>query len=155
MVLAKALAAPTPRSKTAVRVAWVYAAILVIMLIGQLFAFEKFIPLIQDYWLPGGYGTAVLIACCIAVAEVFALPYLLRMPLSPLMRECSRVLSVIVPTTWVVLAVHYFAAGGVLENAGILGAKVTISPLLQLVGSLVLLVFAIVVIRGFRPTAKN
>lgn len=155
MVLAKAQAAPTPRSKTAVRVAWVYATILVIMLIGQLFAFEKFIPLIQDYWLPGGYGTTVLVACCIAVAEVFALPYLLRMPLSPLMRECSRVLSIIVPVAWGTLTVYHFATGDILENAGMLGAKVTVSPLLQLVGSVVLLVFAIVVIRGFRPTAKN
>lgn len=155
MVLAKAQAAPTPRSKTAVRVAWVYAAILVIMLIGQLFAFEKFIPLIQGYWLPGGYGTAVLVACCITIAEVFALPYLLRMPLSPLMRECSRVLSIIVSIAWGTLTVYQFVTGDILENAGILGTKVTVSPLLQLVGSVVLFVFAIVVIRGFRPIAKN
>lgn len=155
MVLAKALAAPRPRSKTAMRIAWVYAAILVVMLVGQLFAFEKFIPLMQDYWLPGGYGTTVLIASGVVTAEVFALPYLLRMPLSPLMRWCSRALAIIVPIVWSALALRVFVIGSVLANGGMLGTKVPVSPLLQLIGSLALFVFAVVVVWGFRPTIKK
>ncbi len=155
MVLAKATVAATPRSKVAVQVAWLYAVVLVIMIVGQLFAFERFIPIIYDYWLPGGYGTAVLVACVTVVAEVFALPYLLRMPLSPLMRQCSMVCSVIVPLIWGGLVVYHFGYGGHLANAGMFGAKVTVSPVLQLAAAGVLLVLSVVVIRGLRPVAQN
>lgn len=154
MVLAKALAAPKPKSETVKKVAWVYAAILVVMALGQLFAFEKFIPLLQEYHLVGGNGTATLAAALIAILEVFSLPFLLRMPLSPLMRWCSLVCSVLVPIAWLGLSIVAFIHGG-LDNGGIVGTKVHVSATLQLLLSVILGALAAWSVWGLMPSRKN
>jgi hypothetical protein len=127
MVLVKAVPAPTPRSEAVKWGAWVYAGILVSMVLLQLFAFEKFLPLIEAYGIPGGDGVAALIV----VLEVFSLPFLLRMPLSPLARICSMAGSMIVPLAWFALGALAFALG--LANAGILGPKVNTPAAMQII----------------------
>jgi len=122
--LAHATKAPAPRSDSAKTVAWVYAGILVVMALLQLFAFEDFLPLMASYDLPGGYGTTGLVGCLIVLSEVFAVPFLLRMALSPLMRWVSLACSVLAPLLWAKLAIWGAISGSVLENSGFLGTKV-------------------------------
>ena len=141
MTFAKAVVAPEPRNDLVKKGAWVYAALLVLLAIGQLYAFEKFIPLIQAYGLPGGQGATTVFAAVIVVAEVFALPFLLRMPLSPLMRLMSAFFGVLVPAIWLVLSLIALINGGI-ENGGILGAKVTVGATTQAIIALVLTALA-------------
>ncbi len=155
MTRIKAVAAPAPKSQTYARIAWAYAAILVVMVVAQLFSFEKFIPLIADYWLPGGQGTTVLVAGVIVTTEVFALPYLLRMPLSPLMRACSIGCSFVVPLLWLWLSLRALLESNAITNGGILGEKVVVPLEVQLVVSLVLLVLAVVSYYGLSGRAKT
>jgi hypothetical protein len=150
-----AVAAEQPRSKVSRNVAWVYTAVLIIMAVGQLFSFEKFIPIINNYGLPGGHGTATLFACLIVVAEVFALPFLVRMPLSPLMRWFSMFCGMLVAGLWIGLAVVGSGVSG-LDNTGMFGTKVPVpAGLVQIVIALGLGVLAIWSASGLWPTRKK
>lgn len=152
----RALKASQPRNSTAVKVALVYATILVMMVVGQLFSFEKFLPLMQDYWLPGGKGTATLVACVIVFCEVFALPFLLRMALSPLMRWFSLVCAIVVPTIWLALAIVVLTTENAIMNSGMLGTKVVVpAGIAQLLLSLVLVALAAYSAWGLWPTQAS
>lgn len=156
MTFATVATAPKPRTESAKIAAWIYAAVLVVMAVGQLFSFEKFIPLIEDYWLPGGHGTATLVAGLIAVCEVVALPFLLRMPLSPLMRWLSLACGIVVAITWTVLGIVAVASDGSMANSGILGTKVAVPfGWAQLVWALMLAVLAAWSVWGLWPTRKK
>lgn len=157
-MMKKIVATPAPEFRTEVvrYTAWVYAAVLTFMAVGQLFAFEKFIPLLQDYQLPGGYGTAALIGSLAVITEIFALPFLLGMSLSPLMRWVSRAFCVIAPAIWLALALHACAANIVPANGGIFGTHVTVSIGLQLALSVIYLALAIyVAIYGVQQKHKK
>ncbi len=155
MVLATAVKADKPRSELAKRAAWAHAALLVVMAVGQLFAFEKFLPLISSYWLPGGAGTAALLAGVTVISEVFALPYLLRMPLSPLMRVLGVVCSFIVPILWIVLSMVALTSTYTIDNGGIFGTKVSVSVTAQLILSVFLLGLAAWSWWGLRSRSKK
>lgn len=155
MKLAKAQMAPEPRSETAKKIAWGYAVVVVVMVVLQLFSFEKFIPILGEYGLPGGERTATLLAALIVVSEVFALPSLLRMPLSVAMRWLSLGLAVLVPVVWTLLGIVAVMAG-VTTNSGLLGSKLAVpAGWPQLVLSLGLAVLAGLAVRGLVPTRKK
>jgi hypothetical protein len=147
--------APEPRAELARIAAWVYDAFLTIKAIGQLFAFEKFLPLMDSYWLPGGHGTGTLVAGLLAMAEVLAVPFLLRMPLSRLMRYFSMGCSVFVPVVWILLTSYALAKHYALSNGGMFGTAVKVPLGLQLVVAIVLLVLALFVIYGLSPKQKR
>lgn len=156
MMFPTAVQALEPKSQTAKVVAWIYTGILTIMAVSQLFAFEDFVPLFHDMAFPGGDGTGSLLAGLIVFSEIFAIPFLLRMSLSPLMRWFSLVLGLYVPLVW--LFVSYWLVSvhpGITANAGILGTKVHISASVQLVLSLLLLVVAAVAARGLWPVRNK
>lgn len=155
MIFAQAEAAAEPKSEIVKRVAWVYAGILVVMAVAQLFGFEKFMPIIADYWLPGGAGTVAFVAGVVVASEVFALPYLLRMRLSPLMRWFGLVCSFVVPLVWIGLSVGALAGESAIANGGILGAKVTVPLGAQLVVAIGLLVLAAWSARGLAPLSQK
>jgi hypothetical protein len=159
MVFASAEEAIKPRSEFAKKAAWVYAAIIVVMAVGQLFSFEDFIPLLRDYFLPGGDPTASLVGCLIVFTEVFSIPFLLRMPLSPLMRWVSLVCGVVVPVLWLFVSLWTFRSyeliGGIVAKAGILGTKLSLPNVYQLVMALVLLALAIYVVYGLWPVRQH
>lgn len=154
--LAHASKAPVPRSEEVKVVAWLYVAILVIMAISQLFAFEDLIPLMATYSLPGGYGSAVLASCMIVLTEIFAVPFLLRMPLSVLMRWVGLVCSVLVPVFWLKLIAWSYINGIEIGNSGFLGTKVVL-PVnsIMVCVSVALLAIAIWVAWGLWPARKS
>lgn len=155
MKLATAEKATAPQFKMATVVAWVYAAVLVLMVVSQLFAFEDFIPLISGYGEPGGHGTAVLLSSLIVFTEVFALPFLLRMPLSPLMRWVSLACSLLAPAIWVKLAICAMMSG-IVANSGLTGSALSIpTGFPALAVSLVVAILAIVSAWGLWPRGRK
>lgn len=101
-----------------------YAVMLIVMAVGQLFSFEKFIPLIDSFDLPGGQGMGTLVAGLIVVAEVFALPFLIRMRVSPLMRWLSVFFAGLVPLLWVLLSIWLNVTMNAIDNVGFVGVKI-------------------------------
>lgn len=142
--------APKPQSVVYIRLAWVYVFLLVVMVFGQLIAFEKFIPLIDEYKLLGGYGTATLVAGLIVMSEIFALPFLLRMRLSHLMRWTSLICSIFISVVWTVLSLHALILTPV-ANGGILGVYANVPVGMQLVIALCLLVISTFIASGMKP----
>lgn len=159
MVFATAEKALKPKSETAKIIAWVYAGILTVMTVVQLFAFEDFVPLFHDMAFPGGNGTGSLLACLIVFAEVFALPFLLRMQLSPLMRWMSLVCGWVVPVLWLAVSLWLFhvypASVAATMNAGILGTDVSVANSLQIVIIAVLFALAGYATYGLWPAQKK
>jgi hypothetical protein len=125
-IFVKATAPPALRTERIQSIAWLYAGVLSVMAVGQLFGFEKFIPLIENYQLPGGVGTATLVAGVIVTAEVFALPFLLRLRLSPAMCAVSMAAGIVSATIWLKLALWANIADTAVQNIGFLGNKVTV-----------------------------
>lgn len=126
MVFAKLTEAPKPRTQDSRTVALFFAFVLAAMATLQLFSFEKFIPLIESYWLPGGQGTALLVAGLLVVFEVFALPFLLQMKLSKLMRIVSMVCGWLAVSLWFKLALWSNLTTTALTNNGFFGTSVEI-----------------------------
>lgn len=96
--------APRPRNKNAVIVGWIAASIMALFAVIHLFRIDTFVPEL-DGVLPGGRELAGWAAVLIVIAEVFAIPFLLRMKLSSLARIVSAIFSVMVPLTWLLVAV--------------------------------------------------
>jgi hypothetical protein len=102
-VFAKPIAAQPAKTDIAGQIALLYAAILVLFITAQLFTFEEFITLIPSFNLPIGdlmYAAAPLIV----VGELFALPFLLRMSISPAFRWLSMVCGWLTAAVWIFIA---------------------------------------------------
>lgn len=100
-IFVSATEAKTPQTKASGQMAYVLAALLTIMLVGQLFTFETFIEWIASLGLPLGDMGVYLIASIIVIAELLALPFLLRMALSPAFRWVSMVFGWIAVSAWI------------------------------------------------------
>lgn len=125
------------------------------MVVGQLFSFEKFLPLIKSYPLPSDQ-IAMLIAGLIVTSEVFALPFLLRMPVSLLMRWFSLVCSLFAAGIWLVLVIIILTTTNNLDNSGMFGTKLVIpAGTMQLAVAVIMSVLAVVSAIGLRPSARS
>jgi len=93
-----------PRTKNSGHIAYILAALLTVMLIGQLFTFETFIEWIASLNLPLNDMGVYLTASIIVITELLALPFLLRMSLSPAFRWVSMVFGWIAISKWVFFA---------------------------------------------------
>jgi hypothetical protein len=124
----KAMAAKKPKTKRVVAASYIYALILTVLVVAQLFTFDEFIRLVESFWLPGGKPVADLLAGVIVASEVFALPFILRINLSPLMRIFSMVLSWIVPILWFKLSAWLILTVNAVSNIGYFGTVFDCSP---------------------------
>lgn len=127
-IFVKLTLSPTPKTKDVQRLAIVYVVILVIMAVTQLFSFEQFLKLIISFDLPGGVRYAHFITAFLIVAEVFALPFLLRMPLSPAFRWLSMVLGWLVAIIWASLTSWLVGQDSFVNNVGFLGTVIRLMP---------------------------
>lgn len=112
----------------------------------------------DDYWLPGNHGTATLVAGVVVFFEIFALPFLLRMSLSPLMRVFSMACGVAVPIIWSVLSIsvfYNFPHDGFLMQGNMLGIHIPISNVYQLAVALALLIVSLYVAWGLAPKSTS
>lgn len=120
--------APAPKTKDSAIVAKVYAAILVVMVVLQLFSFPDFVNLFYGFSLPGGHVFAVALAGIVTTAEVFAVPFLLGMRLSRAFRAFSMFLGWLAPSIWLFILMSLIAANEAVSNSAILGSKLTVPP---------------------------
>ena len=135
------------RKEWATLIALMYAGVLTVMSLLQLYGLEAFIPIIQDYWLPGGAGVATVVACMVIVLQIVSLPYLLRMRVSMYMRRLGRACAILVPIVWLCLALYAVVEGHMLHNSGIAGEKIAVAagvPQFVVVGILLALATAVV-----------
>lgn len=120
--------APKSRTKDIQKIALLYAGILVVMVVAQLFSFEEFLAVVASFGYPGGESVAYLLAAFLVSAEVFALPFLLRMSLSTAFRWVSMVSGWLVATIWLVTSAWIVQTNAVVESIGFLGATIPITP---------------------------
>jgi len=124
----KATIAKAPRSSDAQKIAYMYAAILIIFALAQLYNFDDFLLLLESFWLPGGAPIAHLLGGIIVTSEVFALPFLLGMRLSPLMRYVSMILGWVTALIWLILAFWLNLTINAVSDMGFLGTTVHLMP---------------------------
>ncbi|HZJ34602.1 MAG TPA: hypothetical protein VFD55_01130 [Candidatus Angelobacter sp.] len=127
-IFVKATSAKEPRTREARNIAYMYAAILIVFVLTQLFNFDEFLALLESFWLPGGVPVAYLLGSIIVVSEVLALPFLLRMKVSPLMRIVSMILGWLVSLIWLKLALWLTLTVNAVSNMGFLGTTIRLTP---------------------------
>lgn len=127
-VQVKAEEAGKPKTKESLKVAYLYAGILIILVLAQLFTFDKFAPLVESFNFPGGELTGRLAASMLVICEVLALPFLLRLKLSPLMRAVSMILIWVVPVFWLKASLWLVLTDSRVSNIGFLGTLVKLTP---------------------------
>jgi hypothetical protein len=116
--------APTSKSPLTEKVAMLLAGVFVLLAVGQLFSFEDFPAVIETWHLPSvGPAAAVLLAAIVVVLEVLAIPFLLRMRLSPAMRLVSMVSGWLAGVWWLLVAIWQNTTGAA-ASVGLLGATV-------------------------------
>lgn len=155
-IFAKVTEPSKPKTANIFPLSLAYATVLVIVAVAQLFSFNDFQSLIDSFWLPGGSPTAYFLSGLIVVAEVFALPFLLRMKISPLMRYLSMGLGWFVPVFWLGISLWLVVTTNAINNVGILGTVVKLAPGWWMVFiSLALIIAAIWISWGMWPQAKR
>ncbi len=121
-------AAPKPKTKDVQRIATFYAAIIVIMLVAQLFTFDTFVMLVKEFNFPGGTRYASFLSAFIVITEVFSLPFLLRMPLSQAFRWVSLVSGWLVAALWLYISLWLVLQDSIVNNIGFLGTAIATIP---------------------------
>ena len=127
-IFAKATQAPEPRTKDVTPITMLLAILFVAMALTQLFTFEDFLQLLVSFNLPFGAQGAYFIGSFVVVAEVFSLPFLLRMPLSKAFRWVSMAFSWFATLVWIKIAAWVVLTQPGAENVGFLGTLVGLTP---------------------------
>lgn len=127
-ILPKASLALPAKSKESQQVATFYAAVLVVMAVAQLFSFEDFIKLIPTFDLPLGGLWPYAVAPLLVTAEVFAIPFLLRMALSPAFRIVSMVMGWAAAAGWFLVSLWVVSTAQPVDTVGFLGTAITLMP---------------------------
>jgi len=123
-----AIIAPAAKTAASRWVALVYAAILTVMAVAQLYSFDDFLVLAKTFGDISGVGGAYFVAAFLVTSEVLAIPFLLRMSLSPAFRWVSMILGWIVAATWLKVTIWLALQGAGTGNVGFLGTVVTVTP---------------------------
>lgn len=127
-IFVQATAAPAAKTDTARKISFVYAALLVVFAVAQLFTFDEFLELFASFGLPASEGLAFSIAPAIVVSEVFALPFLLRMRLSPAFRFLSMGLGWLVAILWLFVSYWVTTMHPDAMTVGFLGTVIDLTP---------------------------
>ncbi len=127
-LLVKTTPAPKPRTKESAKVATFFAALLVLMAVTQLFTFEEFLLHIQSLELPIGQAATFALAPLIVISEVFAIPFLLRMSLSPAFRYVSMFFGWLAAGLWLYISVWLASINSQADTVGFLGTLANTPP---------------------------
>ncbi|MFI5212810.1 MAG: hypothetical protein ACHQTE_02520 [Candidatus Saccharimonadales bacterium] len=127
-IFVQATDAPRYENGVVTGVSLVLAGIFAVMAVAQLFTYEDFPAALSGYWLLGGQVSVHLVAALLVTFEVFTLPFLLRMRVSPLMRLMSLAFAWLAAAVWLVLSLWVVTTTNALTNAGLLGATVRLTP---------------------------
>lgn len=85
------------------------AAVSIFFAVIHLFRIDMLVPLVDTYMV-GGIIIASLKVVAIVLAEVFAVPFALRMKLSPLAHRVSGALLVLAPLYWTLINIWNYGA---------------------------------------------
>ena len=106
-IFPKAVDPPKPLKKYGPWLGIVASAISACMALVHLFRIDTLVPIV-DKAVPGGVNQAAFLVVFVVIAEVFALPFLLRMKLSPLAHLMSGTLVVFGPLVWLLVSIWSF-----------------------------------------------
>lgn len=95
---------PKPVKSYGVVLGRLAALVLISMAVIHLFRIDTFIPILDEA-LPGQSVAVSIAALVIVLSEVFAIPFALRMRLSPLAHLVSGALLVLAPLWWVLIGI--------------------------------------------------
>ena len=98
------------------------AGLMAVMAVAHLFRIDTFLPIMHDA-LPFASGVDGLLMICLVIVEVFAIPVLLMMRLSPLARVISALFAALAPLVWLWIAIWRF---GEPQSIGLLGEFVAV-----------------------------
>lgn len=113
----KAVSPPQLKKPFAPLLGWIAATLLACFAVVHLFRIDTLVPTFDNYL----EGPAVVAGCLVALLvtiEVFAIPFALRMKLSPLAHRVSGFFLVLAPLTWLLLSIWTY---GVHASTGQLG----------------------------------
>lgn len=102
--LPKAIAPVKSKNNLANYLSYVLAAILVLLSVANLSQIDRLVPAL-DNALPGDQTFAAWTVVVIVLAQLFAIPYLLRLNLSPLAHVTGGTCSVVAPLVWCLVAI--------------------------------------------------
>jgi hypothetical protein len=117
-----------PKTANSISVSIFYASILTILAVTQILTFPDFQLTIKSFWLPGGTPFAYFLSGLIVISEVLALPFLLRIKTSTVMRIFSMILGWFVPFFWLSISVWLLTTVNAVSNVGLLGSVVMLAP---------------------------
>jgi hypothetical protein len=127
-VFAQAAFPGEPKTKDSVKVSFFYAVILVAFAVTQLFTFEEFLEYVPTLNLPISDTASYALAPILIVAEIFALPFLLRMRISFAFRYFSMFLGWVAAGLWILITFWLASSGSQADTVGFLGTLVSIMP---------------------------
>jgi hypothetical protein len=102
----------------------IQAGIIILIAVAQLFTFEKFPDVTTSLHLPMSQNFASILPSLIVTFEVFSLPSLLIMNISPLMRALSMLFNWLIAGIWLFIALWTTFTVNAITNVGLLGASV-------------------------------
>lgn len=120
--------APKPRTEATKQISLFYAAFLVVMIVAQLYTFEEFIELIISFDLPVSAGLVSALAPLLVACELFALPFLLRMTISPAFRWVSMACGWIVSLLWIGMTTWVVTSAPSIASIGFFGTVFDLVP---------------------------
>jgi len=111
-----------PRSTRVVAASYVAAGMLIAMLLAQLYGYEGFATVLSTVVSSNDARAHQTLAAFIVIAELMALPYLLRMYVSPLLRKLSACLALIACGFWLLSALTNAHA----QNSGLFSDTISL-----------------------------
>jgi len=98
--------APKLKTKNIRTISIAVAGVFTVLAVAQLFTFEKFPDLLGEMWFTGSGAASNFFAALFVALEVFALPFLLFMYLSPALRVASMVSGWLVVAGWFLASLY-------------------------------------------------
>ena len=102
------------------------AAIITVMVVAQLFTFEKFPDVIGQLLQTDDEVLINALAAVVVIVEVTAIPFLLFMPLSPAMRLLSMISGWLTIAIWIGFITFGSVKASEAINSGVLGATLSV-----------------------------
>lgn len=117
-----------PKTSDVKKIAIFYAILLVILVVSQLFTFDRFLELLSTFGFPFGDQFAYFVGAFVGFVEILALPFLLRLPLSPAFRWVSMVSGWLVALVWLKITLWVVITEPLVSNVGFLGGVIDLMP---------------------------
>ncbi len=127
-IFATSAPAKPARTSDSLKIATLYAGILTVMALAQLFTFEDFIVYIQSLNLPVSETAVYSLVPVLIIAEIFAIPFLLRMRLSLAFRYFSMFLGWAAAILWVFISLWVLFGVHNATTIGFFGTVANIAP---------------------------